>query len=64
VIGYVGSTGNAPESTPHLHFAVLLLAQERRWWGGEAINPYAALAGGETVAAGSTAEQREARPTR
>jgi murein DD-endopeptidase MepM/ murein hydrolase activator NlpD len=67
VIGYVGTTGNAPESTPHLHFAVLLVAQERRWWGGEAINPYAALAGGDTVAASATAEQlasREARPTR
>jgi len=22
VIGFVGTTGNAPESTPHLHFAV------------------------------------------
>jgi peptidoglycan LD-endopeptidase LytH len=67
VIGYVGTTGNAPESAPHLHFAVLVVTQERRWWGGEAINPYAALAGGETVASSATAEQlaaREARPTR
>jgi murein DD-endopeptidase MepM/ murein hydrolase activator NlpD len=43
VIAYVGATGNAPAHAPHLHFAVLLLAQERRWWGGEALNPYAAL---------------------
>ncbi|MCC2674172.1 MAG: endopeptidase [Ramlibacter sp.] len=67
LIGYVGSTGNAPESAPHLHFAVLVLARERRWWGGEALNPYAALAGGEMVASRPKDEQmaaREARPTR
>jgi murein DD-endopeptidase MepM/ murein hydrolase activator NlpD len=64
LIGYVGSTGNAPESAPHLHFAVLLVTQERRWWGGEALNPYAALAGGETVASSATDEQRGGRPTR
>ncbi|MBI5279691.1 MAG: M23 family metallopeptidase [Burkholderiales bacterium] len=43
VIGYVGTTGNAPESAPHLHFAVMLLKGEKRWWGGEVVNPYAAL---------------------
>lgn len=67
LIGYVGSTGNAPESAPHLHFAVMVVKQERRWWGGEAINPYAALAGEETLASSGTDEQlaaREARPTR
>ena len=51
VIGYVGTTGNAPDSAPHLHFAVLLLASEKRWWGGEPINPYHALVRGETVTA-------------
>jgi peptidoglycan LD-endopeptidase LytH len=51
VIGYVGTTGNAPESAPHLHFAVLLLAQEKRWWGGEPVNPYDALARDEALTA-------------
>ncbi|MDB5857000.1 MAG: endopeptidase [Ramlibacter sp.] len=51
VIGYVGTSGNAPESAPHLHFAVLVLERKGRWWGGEALNPYAALVRGETVAA-------------
>jgi murein DD-endopeptidase MepM/ murein hydrolase activator NlpD len=46
VIGYVGTTGNAPKTAPHLHFAVLLLTGEHRWWGGEAVNPYPALAQG------------------
>jgi murein DD-endopeptidase MepM/ murein hydrolase activator NlpD len=41
VIGYVGSTGNASASAPHLHFAIFRLGPERQWWKGEPINPYA-----------------------
>jgi murein DD-endopeptidase MepM/ murein hydrolase activator NlpD len=40
VIGRVGTTGNAPESTPHLHFAISKLDPDRRWWGGTALDPY------------------------
>ena len=40
VIGYVGTTGNAPANTPHLHFAVFKLGPEKRWWQGTAIDPY------------------------
>jgi murein DD-endopeptidase MepM/ murein hydrolase activator NlpD len=43
VIGYVGTTGNAPESAPHLHFAIYRLTPEQGWWQGEPINPYPAL---------------------
>ncbi len=43
VIGYVGSTGNASPSAPHLHFAIFVLGPERRWWEGTAINPYPLL---------------------
>ncbi len=43
VIGYVGTTGNAPADAPHLHFAIFRLTPERRWWQGEPINPYPAL---------------------
>jgi len=43
MLGYVGTTGNASKTAPHLHFQVMLLARERRWWGGEPINPFAAL---------------------
>ncbi|HVS03532.1 MAG TPA: M23 family metallopeptidase, partial [Thermoanaerobaculia bacterium] len=39
VIGYVGTSGNAPRDTPHLHFAVLRLGPEKNWWQGEAVNP-------------------------
>ena len=43
VIGYVGTTGNAPPDAPHLHFAVFRLGPEKRWWQGEAVDPYPAL---------------------
>jgi peptidoglycan LD-endopeptidase LytH len=40
VIGYVGSTGNAAEDAPHLHFAIFQLNTDRKWWEGTPINPY------------------------
>ncbi len=43
VIGYVGATGNASPDAPHLHFAVFVLAPEKQWWKGEAVNPYPRL---------------------
>ena len=40
VIGYVGTSGNAPPNTPHLHFAVFELDDSHRWWKGKALDPY------------------------
>ena len=40
VIGYVGTTGNAPPNTPHLHFAVFETNGDRQWWKGRAVDPY------------------------
>ncbi len=43
VIAYVGTTGNAPKETPHLHFAVIRLDPDKRWWKGTYVNPYPLL---------------------
>jgi murein DD-endopeptidase MepM/ murein hydrolase activator NlpD len=42
-IGHVGTTGNAPPGTPHLHFGIFKLGPEKRWWEGIPINPYPIL---------------------
>lgn len=40
-LGYVGTTGDAPANTPHLHFAILKLGPDKHWWEHTtAINPY------------------------
>ena len=43
VIGYVGTTGNAPRNTPHLHFAIFKMGDEKKWWQGTPIDPYSVL---------------------
>jgi peptidoglycan LD-endopeptidase LytH len=40
VVGRVGTTGNAPKDTPHLHFAIAKLDPDKRWWGGTALDPF------------------------
>jgi murein DD-endopeptidase MepM/ murein hydrolase activator NlpD len=40
VLGYVGTTGNAPASAPHLHFAIYAIGEGKGRWGERPINPY------------------------
>jgi peptidoglycan LD-endopeptidase LytH len=40
VLGAVGTTGNAPKDTPHLHFAISKMDPDKRWWGGTAVDPF------------------------
>jgi murein DD-endopeptidase MepM/ murein hydrolase activator NlpD len=40
LIGYVGTTGNAPANAPHLHFQVMKRGAGRVWWDGPPINPH------------------------
>jgi murein DD-endopeptidase MepM/ murein hydrolase activator NlpD len=44
VIGYVGVTGNSDPNAPHLHFGVFRLGDPPKWWEGQPVNPYPALA--------------------
>lgn len=39
VLGYVGSTGDASSTAPHLHFAVFQLGPDKKWWEGTAVDP-------------------------
>lgn len=43
LIGYVGTTGNAPPNTPHLHFGILRGDPAVSWSKGAAVNPYLLL---------------------
>ena len=43
VIAYVGHTGNASASAPHLHFGVYTVTDPNRWWHGRDLNPYLLL---------------------
>ena len=45
LIGYVGHTGNASPSGPHLHFAINRMESGEKWYQGRPINPYPLLAG-------------------
>jgi murein DD-endopeptidase MepM/ murein hydrolase activator NlpD len=42
-LGYVGTSGNAPENTPHLHFQIMRMRGGGRYWNGEPFNPYPLL---------------------
>jgi murein DD-endopeptidase MepM/ murein hydrolase activator NlpD len=43
VLGYVGTTGNAPKDVPHLHFQIMKWPSDGKYWIGEPINPYPVL---------------------
>jgi murein DD-endopeptidase MepM/ murein hydrolase activator NlpD len=46
-LGTVGSTGNANPAAPHLHFAIIRMPADAKWWGnGMAVNPFPLLTGG------------------
>jgi murein DD-endopeptidase MepM/ murein hydrolase activator NlpD len=40
IIGFVGTSGNAPPNTPHLHFSISVVTEPGRWWSGAQIDPY------------------------
>ena len=44
-LGYVGDTGNAGAGNYHLHFAVWLVTDPKRYWDGANLNPYPLILG-------------------
>ena len=45
VLGYVGTSGDAPPESPHLHFEITRLTPEKHWWEGTPIDPFPILHG-------------------
>lgn len=44
LIGSVGSTGDASEEAPHLHYEIKKMGPGEKWWQGTEVNPYPLLA--------------------
>ncbi|MGH7668201.1 MAG: M23 family metallopeptidase [Gemmatimonadaceae bacterium] len=42
-LGFVGTTGDAPDNTPHLHFQILRMPPNGKYWEGEPIDPFPLL---------------------
>jgi peptidoglycan LD-endopeptidase LytH len=40
VIGFVGTSGDAPKNTPHLHFSISMPGADKKWWQTAPLNPY------------------------
>lgn len=63
LIGFVGSSGDASPTAPHLHFAINVLGPDKRWWQGTPINPYPILTGRQPDAPAQT-DRAAAEPNR
>lgn len=51
-LGYVGTTGNSPANVPHLHFQIMHMPADRRFWSGAPVNPYPLLKPATSAQAG------------
>jgi murein DD-endopeptidase MepM/ murein hydrolase activator NlpD len=63
VLGYVGTTGNAPANTPHLHFQAMRYRRDR-YWEGQPVNPKPYLVVTGRAAASTNANTNEQQPHR
>jgi len=42
-LGFVGTTGNSPKDVPHLHFQIMRMPKDGKFWSGDPVNPYPLL---------------------
>jgi murein DD-endopeptidase MepM/ murein hydrolase activator NlpD len=56
-LGFVGTTGNAPKDTPHLHFQIMRWPADGKYWNGDPIDPFDYLGGVRRGVAGHTGAQ-------
>ncbi|HET7632340.1 MAG TPA: M23 family metallopeptidase [Gemmatimonadaceae bacterium] len=49
-LGFVGTTGDAPENLPHLHFQILRMPPNGHYWDGEPIDPFPLLSASAGIA--------------
>jgi murein DD-endopeptidase MepM/ murein hydrolase activator NlpD len=40
IMGYVGTSGDAPPNTPHLHLSISMPEADKKWWQTAPLNPY------------------------
>ncbi len=52
-LGFVGTTGDAPDNLPHLHFQILRMPRDGKYWEGEPIDPFPLLSGRGTRIVGT-----------
>ncbi len=52
-LGFVGTTGDAPDNLPHLHFQILRMPPDGKYWEGDPIDPYPLLSGRGTRIVGT-----------
>jgi murein DD-endopeptidase MepM/ murein hydrolase activator NlpD len=52
-LGFVGTTGDAPDNLPHLHFQILRMPPDGKYWNGDAIDPFPLLSQGGTRIVGN-----------